>query len=232
MGLAELVSGQLNIPQELIRGDTAGNRVTILTTSDWLVSIQSHGRILNPDATWDGLSVDDRIRFLSPSTEKIPHPWIRVRIIVEPKHERIAARPLTLQDALHDKNVVCITPRFLNLSAHVSKTFYENSWKNVGTTNSDNEHVSDQWQSEALLSVLNYLYEPTAMVQELTNDVSTPQGNTTRSPSTTLSHPNVSPCYCVLDCPTAVLTLQPYTPHSMFHVTTYTQSVLTDNSTR
>ena len=85
---------------------------------------------------------------MAPSTESLPAPWIRVRVVVELKTdsnstylpERDGSRspdssvipPQRRFSALHDKDGRCVEPKHLNLSAFLSHSLYENSWQSFG----------------------------------------------------------------------------------------------------
>ena len=166
--LRELVSRQLHLPLDFVRVDagaeSTNNRATILTTYDWLIAVQSQARLdLSSNAGEDDegagrlfreLSDADRTRYLAPSTETLPAPWIRVRVVVESKKnnleegtpsdgsplsstakdsrcasEFLVIPPRRRHGALHDKNGKCVDPKFLNFSAFLSNYSYENSWK-------------------------------------------------------------------------------------------------------
>ena len=151
--------------------------------------------------------------------------------------ERCVNPPQRRYSALHDQNGKCIEPKFLNLAAFVSNSIYENSWKSLSSggngLNSQSRKSQPRHQKQthrdAILASWDALYEvsPSSWVDDIKEDHS--DFNKTTSLQTTSSHPNVSSCFCVLDSPEAIFLLQPYAPHSLFHVMTYTPAAMADN---
>ena len=277
LDLRELVSRQLHLPSQFIRveSDAASknNRVVVLTTFEWLVSIQSQARLSSHssagednDRYFGQISDADRTRFLAPSTESLPAPWIRVRVVVELKTdsnsaylpERDGSRspdsfvilPQRRFSALHDKDGRCVEPKHLNLSAFLSHSLYENSWQSFGDFEGGDDgqnrrrkshlHQRRSSRRDAILYTLDALYEASSssssssrvdetLLGDQDKNASSSSSSTINRLQVTTGHSNVASCICVLDSPEAVFILQPYAPHSLFHVMTYTQSAMADN---
>ena len=82
----------LSKPSDAASSFNGSRRVIILTTFDWLTAVQSDARLSSTSGDgaigdFDRISDADRTRFLAPSTQSVPAPWIRVGVVVELKKE-------------------------------------------------------------------------------------------------------------------------------------------------